>query len=162
MSHLIFHNHLSPLITVFTWAFQSHLPSSSQCKTWGEGVQISYCNYGETGRWHGQERLLQMVKSEMSEEVKQLSEGEVGETSHEKARGLMVGAWAICLLCWHCLAHCGLSSLLLLVYNLIQVNCVLKTFGEKNSGKLAKAKLEFGIYAQATINIEFAFIRNYK
>ena len=38
----------------------------------------------------------------------------------------------LCLLHQHCLAHCVLSSLLLLVYNLIQVNCVLKIFGKKN------------------------------
>ena len=54
--------------------------------TCGEGVQLSYCNYGEkTGGRHGRESLRQVVKSEMSEEVKKISEEEEeGEVSHEQ------------------------------------------------------------------------------
>lgn len=58
-------SHFTTIITLSLHGLQSHLPSSSQWKTWGEGVQISYCNYAETGRWHGQERLIQKkVKSD--------------------------------------------------------------------------------------------------
>lgn len=56
-------------------------------KTHGEGVVKLLPSWGQISRWHGQERLGQVVKSEMKQELKGLSEkqkvGEVKESNKD-------------------------------------------------------------------------------